>query len=44
MLPDDINRRWRFKSNTQAARGARLQFASVRRATSVFDRSKFELI
>jgi hypothetical protein len=44
MFPDDINRCRRFKSNTQAAQDARLQFASVHRATSVFDRSKFELI
>jgi hypothetical protein len=44
MFPDDINRCGPIKSNMQAPAVPRLQFASVRGATSVFDRSKFELL
>jgi hypothetical protein len=44
MFADDINRCGPIKSNMQAAAVPRLQFASVRDATSVFDRSKFELL
>jgi hypothetical protein len=44
MFPDGINRCGPIKSNMQAAAVPRLQFARVRGATSVFDRSKFELL
>jgi len=44
MFPDDINRCGSIKSNIQAAPLPRLQFTSVRHATLVFDRSKFELL
>src|SRR5205814_7887135 len=39
----DINRHAGCKSNMQATPRTRLEFARVRRATPVFDRSKLEL-